>query len=718
MLIFALYIVPALIAPASPGTQAADRWELATADTRATICVVQNQIHITQLENPDARHNWVDSGKDIPVMAKTIPLMAKVWIGQQEQPTAWTFDRGESDADAGTLTLTFTNREPKLLLRSVWRARPGRGPIEHWLQIQNQSDQRIAVSHQDSLALRLLSPAAPAKVWWIKRGAANASKQGGTFTEPVTPALNLNLPSNCEDGASPVPWMAIQVGDRHGLYVGWEFSGLGRISAIAGKDGEGIEVDIGLNLNFRTDVEPGETFLVPPAFVGCYAGDIDDGSYTLHRFVLDKLRPSVPDDYPDPSLNYAIYLDAGGPTNAKTADLLRVAGLAHDLGFEAFMPDAMWFPACGDWRWDPARFPEGITPIADYVHRNGMKMALWCAWTNGGISEHPDALSVRGPAGHPDWFSADFPPNWKPGPFAGGQICLACPEARQWAIKKTQWLVGHHGLDYLKHDCGPIVNHCNKTTHRHHYGVDASYWATMGYYDVQEKLRKAYPRVVLENCSGAGHIKDFGVVSRTHYTATTDTLSNLPDRQSFYDSTFALPPLVLQAYTYDIIHKAVGDEPGPFFWRSAMMGAWQIAPAESAKWTDEQKASARRAAEIYKQWVRPILKDVKVHHILPRPDGAHWDGMFYWSPSLNRGTLYIFRPDAPQTDKAIKLKGLGPRKEYWAWCEDGSIKPGVRTGKALMDEGLAVTLPQKYTSDLIYLQDASLGKPAGMDNRR
>ena len=42
-----------------------------------------------------------------------------------------------------------------------------------------------------------------------------------------------------------------------------------------------------------------------------------------------------------------------------------------------------------------------------------------------------------------------------------------------------------------------------------------------------------------------------------------------------------------------------------------------------------------------------MLKDLQVHHILPRPDDLHWDGMFYWSPGLKRGTLYIF------------LRGLG-----------------------------------------------------------
>jgi alpha-galactosidase len=373
------------------------------------------------------------------------------------------------------------------------------------------------------------------------------------------------------------------------------------------------------------------------------------------------------------------------------------------------MPDAMRFPSCGDWRWDPARFPDGITPIEEYVHQSGMKMALWCAWTNGGISSDPQALSVRGPVGHPDWFNLDCKPDWKPGAFAGARLCLGCPEAKEWAIAKTRWLVSNFKLDYLKHDCGPIVNTCNKQTHRHHHAADASYWATMGYYEVQEKLRKACPGVVLENCSGGGHLKDYGAFQRTHYTVTTDTLSNLPDRQSFWDSTYAVPPLILQAYTYDQLYKAAGDEPGPFFWRSAMMGAWQFAPAESAKWTDEQKASARRACEIYKKWIRPILKDAKVHHILPRPDGVHWDGMFYWSPSLNRGTVYLFRPKAPEAEQVIRLKGLEPQKEYRVWCEDSSITPGTRTGKTLMSEGLTIKLPQEYSSDLIYLQDAGAG---------
>ncbi len=681
-------IVLLLVACTSPNWGASE-WSLATADTRLTVTVVDNRPCITRLESTEAPGNWAGKGL-------RVPLMEKVWVEGQERATNWAFSKAETDRD--TVTLSFTNAEPKLLMRSVWRARAGRGPVEHWLELENLSGGRVTVSHQDSLSLDGVAPGEAATIWWVKRGAGNASTQGGTLTEPLTAATDFVLNSNCEDGSSPVPWMAVQIGEKRGLYVGWEFSGTGRIEA------KGFAINVGLHDDFRTDVEPGERFLIPPAFVGCYAGDVDEGSYSLHRFVIEKLRPSVPGGFPDPPLICGLYFDADGP-KAKESDVLAVAERFRRMGMELFACDAMWFPECGDWRWDPARFPKGVGPVERAVHRGGMEFGLWCAWTNGGVSPAPGALSIRGPQAHPDWFRGDVPADWQPGPFYGVQLCLACPEAKAWAITETQRLVREYGLDYLKHDCGPIVNGCDRTDHRHHYGVDVSYWATMGYYEVQEKLRKACPRVVLENCSGAGHIKDFGVASRTHYTVITDTLSALPDRQGLYDSTFALPPIVLQAYTTDSVFAAHGDEPEPYLWRSAMMSAWEIGPAYSARWTEEQRAAVLQAARTYQTWIRPMFRDVKVHHILPRPDGVNWDGMFYWSAALKHGMVFIFRPEAPESGKVIKLKGLDATKKYWVWCEDGSVRPGIRTGAQLMTTGLTARLGKQYTSDLIYVQD-------------
>jgi hypothetical protein len=679
--------------------KATTKWSLETDDTEIHFFLADGRPLIQSLRSKKEKHNWLAA-------ATPLSLMEKVWVGERVCPLAWQFEQAQAVKASGQLTFCFSNAEPKLALRSIWRARPGRGPVEHWVEIDNRSSQEITLSCQDSLTLLGLRPRGPATANWIKRGGGNADTEGGTFHDPITNGFDLVLDSNPMDGASPVPWLAVQMGAESGLYVGWEFSGLGGIRAKANL-GQ-FEIRVGNHPDFKTDIGPGEVFRVPKAFVGCYQGDVDDGSYCLHRFILEKLRPAVPKNCSDPILAYNLYLDAGG-NKAREADVLRAAATCHNLGFEAFMPDAMWFPQPGDWRWDPARFPHGIQPIEEFVHGAGMKLALWCAWGNGGLSQDESALNVRR---QPDWFNKDYGPDWRPGDFVGGRLCLGCESAKQWAIEKTRSLVGNFKLDYLKHDCDPIMVNCDKTDHRHHYGVDVSYWATMGYYEVQEKLLQSYPDMLLENCSGAGHIKDFGVIQRSHYTATTDTLSNLPDRRSLYDSTFALPPLLLQAYTYDNYFPVRGDNPGTFLWRSAMMGAWQIDPTDTAKWTEAEKESVLKSVRIYKEWIRPLLQDVEVHHILPRPDGQHWDGLFYWSPSLNKGTVYVFRPDSPEDRQNVLLKGLHPHRKYWVWCEDGSIPPGLRKGNDLMQTGLVVGLPQRYTSDIICLQDASLGKPS------
>ena len=685
---------------ATSALAAPDHWDLKTADTQIALEVRGDAPVISRLKRTNGEFNWARE-------PMRVPLIAQVTVDGKKQATAWKFEssafgRERRHADADVQQCSAESAFEVDLASAT-----GRGPIEHWIEVENRTGETVTVPQQESLSLARLAAGKEAKVWWIRRGGGNASAEGGTFTDSLDVKYDRTLHSNSEDGRSPVPWLAVQVGEKRGLYVGWEFSGLGRIRATAADGGTALAVDIGNEPDFQTDIRPHTSLWIPPAFVGCYTGDIDEGCYQLHRFVLEKLRPPMPAGYADPTLAYNLFLDAGGNA-AKEEDVLRCARTCHELGFETFMPDAMWFPETGDWRWDAARFPHGIDPIEKYVHGSGMKLALWCAWANGGVSPRTDALSILGPNGHPDWFRGDVAPNWHAGTYWGAQLCLGSPEAEKWAREKTQSLVANYHLDYLKHDMGLIVSSCTRTDHRHTHGTDASYWATLGYYDVQEKLRAAHPNVVLENCSGGGHIKDFGVIQRTHYTVTTDTLSNLPDRQSIYDSTFAFPPIVLQAYTYDNYYPAKGDEPGPFLWRSAMMSAWQIDPTDTATWSDGERDSARRAAVVYKAWVRPMLQDVKVHHILPRPDGKHWDGMFYYSDAIGRGMLYAFRPDAAEDSQTIRLKGLDADRRYWVWSEEGLLPPGKHSGADLMRAGLVISLARRYSSDLVYVQDASV----------
>jgi hypothetical protein len=111
----------------------------------------------------------------------------------------------------------------------------------------------LALAHQDSLVLQGLRATGPATAYWIKRGGSNADSEGGTFRDAITNGFDLTLASNCMDGASPVPWLAVQEGALRGLYVGWEFSGLGRIRAQAQHDG--LELRVGNHPDFKTDLK-------------------------------------------------------------------------------------------------------------------------------------------------------------------------------------------------------------------------------------------------------------------------------------------------------------------------------------------------------------------------------------------------------------------------------------------------------------------------------
>jgi Melibiase/Glycosyl hydrolase family 36 C-terminal domain len=680
-------------------------WSLKTDDTVMVVAVQQGLPVVTQLGSAKSNSNWLLAPAPEVLLPSVVQQGASV-------ATKWQYQGGALDPKTGELVLRFSNSAPALELQSIWRARPGHGPVEHWLTIANNSGAVITVGHQDSLVLSHIAIPADESMdaWWIKRGAGNATTEGGTLTKSVGRHSHVTLTSDPTDGASPVPWLAMQVGSSRGLYVGWEFSAIGRIEFQNPHDEESasttgpaeLGIEVGTLPVFKTDVAAGETFLVPPAFVGCYTGDIDDGSYTLHRFVLDKLVPKFPSGYLHPTLAYNLYLDAGG-AKAEEKGVLQSAALAKDLGFETFVVDAMWFPQSGDWRWDPTRFPHGPQPIEEYLHSHDMKFGLWMAYTHGSDSDDPRAMSITK---HADWFAT--PPKLDPKKEINwdAEIDLGSDAARDWVEKATQQAVSEYKLDYFKTDYSPIVTSCQQTSHRHHYGVDVSYWSTLGYYAVQEALMQKFPDLILEGCSGSGHIKDFGDISRVHMIAINDTLSSLPNRQGIYDSTYAFPPAVLMDYTYENYYDEVSDKPEPYMWRSSMMNQWQIDPTNSASWTPEQRAKVKRATEVYKSWIRPMLQDVEVHHILPRPDGYHWDGLFYWSPSLKHGMLYIFRPDSDILSQSVLLKGLEPNTKYKVRTEDHSTKEATYSGQDLMNTGLVIRLPAKYTSDLVYLEEA------------
>ncbi len=451
--------------------------------------------------------------------------------------------------------------------------------------------------------------------------------------------------------------------------------------------------------DFRSRLAEGERFVTPTTFVGCYRGEVDDGANRLHRFVEVHLRPPVTDArYP------LVVNNSWGSGMAVDEALARhMIDDSAALGVELFHIDAGWFRGVGDWHPNPGKFPRGLAPVSDYVHRKGMLFGLWVGWTQGGTEARGmETLAVTNPQQR-DWFTRDYAAAWKPSDFTGATVCLGDAAARAWCLGELRRIVAEYRLDLLEHDQVMIVDQCDRSDHEHTASpADIALHAARGYYAVYDQLRKEHPTLLFEDCVNGGRTVDFGIVRRTHYISITDTYDPMSNRRAFYDASYPLPPSMCECY----VENQPGPSPATFktMLRSGMMG-WFTLMCDTAAWSPEQHEAARRQIEIYKSWIRPLINQGDLYHISTRPDPARWDGMEYVDGKTGKGVVLAFRgAKAPESSQVFKLRGLERKRSYDLWSEDGSMPRHQVTGARLMEEGLRLGLAEPGTSEIIYLR--------------
>jgi hypothetical protein len=197
---------------------------------------------------------------------------------------------------------------------------------------------------------------------------------------------------------------------------------------------------------------------------------------------------------------------------------------------------------------------------------------------------------------------------------------------------------------------------------------------------------------------------DFGSAAHADYFSITDTYDPLSNRRAFYDASHVLPAAMLEDY--------VEKWPTPrienflYMLRSGMMG-WLTIMQDTNAWTLEQHDAARRAFALYKQQLRPLIRDARLYHISERPDGVHWDGMEYWDPARAKGVVFAFRGSVPgETEHRFVLTGLDAGKRYNLHFEDGSSPDRAVAGSELMGPGIEVHLPNPLSSELVFFEAA------------
>ncbi len=698
--------------------------KMATADTAVTVEAGADAPRLLQLSGPDG---FVWAGQ------KPDELIGFVEAGGQRQTIHWSLNLAACQIEPSRVEFVYDSKSPRLRLFWDWRVRASQGPVEHSVRIENLSGHEMWLPLQDSLQVDWRIPAGTAlEDLWVEKGAGGPSAEG-THRNAMTAGYEWTGTSSTYAHPPPgkqremIPFALIHRGGANGdgWYMGIEFSGRTRITLR--RSGDSLEGTAGLNPEpgpFRTLLKAGESFETPTVFIGAYRGDADDAGNTLRRWVRQVLNNPAAVDDPHYPLLVNNSWGSGMAINEKQArSMIRDSA---ELGFEMFHLDAGWFRGVGDWYPDPQKFPHGLAAIADYAHSRGLKFGLWMDWAQASLDPHPGSLYVNDPKVR-DWLITDPPSGWKQGDeFKGITIDLGVPKAHDWAATEVSRVVKDYHLDMLEHDGYVVAQGCDRSDHPHappdlahirryedsgflwvesSNSTDVSYHATRSYYDIYSRLRQQYPNLLLEICNDGGRMIDFGSAAHGDYFSISDAYDPVSNRRAFYDSSYVLPPAMLEAY----VEKWPTPRIGNFLYvlRSGMMG-WFTLMLDTTTWTPEQHAAAREALALYKERLRPLIRDADVYHVSARPDGAHWDGMEYFDAERHNGVLFAFRGSSPaETDHRFVLRGLRPESSYRLTFHDHSSPDQTVSGRNLMKEGVRVSLQLPESSELVFVKEIS-----------
>ncbi|WP_136443934.1 alpha-galactosidase [Pacificoceanicola onchidii] len=245
----------------------------------------------------------------------------------------------------------------------------------------------------------------------------------------------------------------------------------------------------------------------------------------FQRHIRDTIVPWPDKSRPRP-VHYncweAVYFDHDLDT------LKDIATRAASLGAERFVLDDGWFgkrdddtSSLGDWQIDPRKWPEGLTPLIDHVHSEGMRFGLWV---------EPEMVNLNSDLAraYPDWILG-------PKDQIEGRhqrlLNLALSTVQDFLFDVLDSILKSHDIDYLKWDhnrLSPIPD-----------AAQAS-----GVLALLQRLRTAHPAVEIETCASGGGRIDAGILRQTHRVWLSDSNDAIERLRIQHDAALLLPSAV------------------------------------------------------------------------------------------------------------------------------------------------------------------------------
>ena len=355
------------------------------------------------------------------------------------------------------------------------------------------------------------------------------------------------------------PFMALvseKATQESGNVYGFHFVYSGNFLAQVEKNQfDSLRVQVGIHpKNFCYEVKPGECFDAPEVILVYSSEGMGGMTRTLHDLYRNHLIRSPYKDKKRPILinNWeATYF------HFDTEKLLSIARDAKKAGIEMLVMDDGWFgcrnddnTSLGDWTVNEKKLNGGLKYLVDEVNKIGLKFGIW--FEPEMIS--PDSDLYRA---HPDWAIA----------IEGRIPCrsrnqfvldLTRPEVLEYVYKAVSNILHSANIEYVKWDMNRQLTDLGSIYLGKENQGELCHRYVLAVYELQERLTKELPNLLLENCSGGGARFDPGMLYYSPQIWCSDDTDAI-ERLAIQEGTALIYPLsTMGAHVSDCPNHTVG----------------------------------------------------------------------------------------------------------------------------------------------------------------
>lgn len=653
---------------------------------------------------------------------------------------SWKFDRAElyEGKENGVPVVGaeyfFQSRCGRFALRVRCIARAGiDGPFEFRTRIDNLSDKTARI-YPGSFASFTFAPdydgdelVTVKKESGMSEGYTHYDGQrfegGGIYREKLASGKKyttwVNTLQNFNESGY-LPMAFIDGGDR-GVYTALEWPS-GELLTKCGRAGVSVSADLDCVTEskrvFSTRVGAGETFSFPAVYLGVYDGSLDEGSNVFKKWFFVCKAPTVLRENADEPLTQMDFQSG--------LDTYGIEAVKWDYGW--WSADALggWETLEGSWI---LRDPDYIGAIGEYgcdtiaefgalAKSQGKSLTAYVLLhdTLDADGNPTDKYGEFNSKTHPDWFSDR---NIADG--MGNSADLGSAECVEYLKTALSDFFINNNVTTWRSDFEPICYSSDKENRHDADGTDAQYWCSVGFGELADSLYENVPGFRYESCSSGGSMKDLFTATKAVVINCDDSANYAGMRATFYDSSYVIHPAQLQmpcnadfanpdmelfypkADKGGMSDEAFRDAMLDMGFRTQCLGAPMFSSWTGTLMTDYYA----EYAEMYKTKLRPLIRGGGLYHILPRPDGVHWDGVQYADKDADggiKGAAFLFKPSAEAGDSVrVTFRGLDENARYTLRFEDRPEQNISASGGELMTGGIDVTITDAVGSEIVWI---------------